>query len=109
MVVVLVVLIAAGGIIYRKAVKPTPPDNAQLTQHEFTNLMGSGYTEILLVFGNALKGDFMVGVYKTADLNGYSAEPATVKKSSQWKQDLSRKSPSDSDGRPILQTITALK
>ena len=44
----LVVLVAAAGIVYTKAVKPAPPDNAQLTELKFDSLMGSRYTEILL-------------------------------------------------------------
>ena len=50
----LVVVVAVAGIIYSRAVKPAPPDNAQLTEIKFEGLMGSRYTEILLVFGNAL-------------------------------------------------------
>jgi hypothetical protein len=47
-----------------------PKDNAQLTEHKFENLMGSRYTEILLVFGDALTSDYMAGVYNTLGLNG---------------------------------------
>jgi hypothetical protein len=71
----IVALIAiVGGIVYSKAVKALPPDNAQLTEIKFDGLMGSRYTEILLVFGNALKSDYMAGVYNTEGLNG--ANPA---------------------------------
>jgi hypothetical protein len=51
-----------------------PDDNAQLTQLNFENLMGSRYTEILLVFGNAVTKNFVAGVYNTLGLNG--ANPA---------------------------------
>ena len=51
-----------------------PKDNAQLTEMKWDGLMGSRYTEILLVFGNALKHEFMAGVYNTLGLNG--ANPA---------------------------------
>jgi hypothetical protein len=70
-VVSIIALIAiAAAVIYSKAVKPLPPDNSQLTEIKFDGLMGSRYTEILLVFGNALKHDFKAGVYNTVGLNG---------------------------------------
>ena len=51
-----------------------PPDDAQFTEINFKNLMGTRYTEILLVFGNAVTGNYMAGVYNTIGLNG--ADPA---------------------------------
>jgi hypothetical protein len=51
-------------------VADVPPDNAQLTEIKFEGLMGSRYTEILLVFGNAITKDFTAGVYNTVGLNG---------------------------------------
>jgi hypothetical protein len=51
-----------------------PKDNAQLTELKFDGLMGSRYTEILLVFGDAVTKDFTAGVYNTIGLNG--ANPA---------------------------------
>jgi len=51
-----------------------PKDNAQLTELQFEGLMGSRYTEILLVFGDAVTKDFTAGVYNTVGLNG--ANPA---------------------------------
>jgi hypothetical protein len=47
-----------------------PPDNAQLSDLKFDGLMGTRYTEILLVFGNVMTGDYMAGVYNTVGLNG---------------------------------------
>ena len=47
-----------------------PKDDAQLSELKFEGLMGSRYTEILLVFGNALTGDYTAGVYNTIGLNG---------------------------------------
>ena len=47
-----------------------PPDDAQLTEKKFDGLMGSRYTEILLVFGNAVTKNFTAGVYNTLGLNG---------------------------------------
>lgn len=70
--VAVVAIVAA--VIYSKAVKAVPPDNAQLTELAFDGLMGSRYTEILLVFGNALTKNFTAGVYNTVGLNG--AKPA---------------------------------
>jgi hypothetical protein len=51
-----------------------PKDDAQLTELKFDGLMGTRYTEILLVFGNALTKHFIAGVYNTVGLNG--ANPA---------------------------------
>ena len=51
-----------------------PKDNAQLTEYKFDNLMGSRYTEILLVFGDAVTSNYTAGVYNTIGLNG--ANPA---------------------------------
>ena len=51
-----------------------PKDDVQLTELKFDNLMGSRYTEILLVFGDAVTKDFTAGVYNTVGLN--SANPA---------------------------------
>jgi len=49
---------------------PIPKDDAQLTELTFNGLMGTRYTEILLVFGNAVTKDYIAGVYNTAGLNG---------------------------------------
>lgn len=46
-----------------------PNDDANRTQLEFDGLMGDRYTEILLVFGNVIKGEYMAGVYNTVGLN----------------------------------------
>jgi len=51
-----------------------PKDDVQLTEVKFDHLMGSRYTEILLVFGDAVTKDFTAGVYNTVGLNG--ANPA---------------------------------
>jgi hypothetical protein len=51
-----------------------PKDDAQLTENKFDGIMGSRYTEILLVFGDAVTKKFMAGVYNTIGLNG--ANPA---------------------------------
>lgn len=47
-----------------------PPDDANKQQMQFTDLAGTRYTEILVVFGNALTKDFTAGVYNTVGLNG---------------------------------------
>ena len=67
-----VAVLAASMLLVGCASKPD--DNAQLTQMNFDNLMGSRYTEILLVFGNAITKNFTAGVYNTLGLNG--ANPA---------------------------------
>jgi hypothetical protein len=51
-----------------------PKDDAPLTELKWDGLMGSRYTEILLVFGNAVTKNFTAGVYNTTGLNG--ANPA---------------------------------
>lgn len=51
-----------------------PKDNAQLTEMKWDGLMGSRYTEFLLVFGDAVTREYMAGVYNTTGLNG--ANPA---------------------------------
>lgn len=67
-------IVVAAVVIYPKLVAEAPNDDAQLAEIKFTNLMGTRYTEILVVFGNALKGDYVAGVYNTVGLNG--ANPA---------------------------------
>lgn len=47
-----------------------PDDDAHLTELKFDGLMGTRYTEILLVFGNAVTRKFTAGVYSTIGLNG---------------------------------------
>jgi len=73
---IVVVLLLAAAVIYTKGVKPIPPDNAQLTELSFDGLMGTRYTEILLIFGNGLTKDVTAGVYNTVGLNGadYSSD-----------------------------------
>ena len=51
-----------------------PKDDAQLTELKFDGIMGARYTEILLVFGDAVTKNFTAGVYNTIGLNG--ANPA---------------------------------
>jgi hypothetical protein len=47
-----------------------PNDDAQLTERHFDGLMGTRYTEILLVFGNAVTKNFVAGIYNTLGDNG---------------------------------------
>jgi hypothetical protein len=63
-------VVIAAFVVYSKAVKPNPPDNAELSELKFDGLMGTRYTEILLVFGNAMTSTYMAGVYNTVGLNG---------------------------------------
>jgi len=67
----MMVLVLAG---YLGGCASLPKDNAQLTEMKWDGLMGSRYTEILLVFGDAVTRDYMAGVYNTTGLNG--ANPA---------------------------------
>lgn len=58
--------------------KPKPDDDAQLTRQEHDGLMGTRYTEFLVVWGSPLKKEFVAGVYNTVGLN----HPAGSKDSS---------------------------
>ena len=49
--------------------KPKPADDEQLTLKEYDSLMGTRYTEFLIVWGNPLKKEFVAGVYNTVGLN----------------------------------------
>lgn len=49
--------------------KSLPKDNANVTTLKFQNLMGTQYTEILLVFGDAVTSKLTAGVYNTIGLN----------------------------------------
>ena len=71
---IVAVLVVAAIVVYPKVVAKAPKDDAQRTEVKWNGLMGTRYTEILLVFGNALAGDYMAGVYNTTGLNG--ANPA---------------------------------
>jgi hypothetical protein len=64
------VLVVAAIVIYPKLVTKAPKDDAHLSEIKFEGLMGSRYTEILLVFGNALKSEYVAGVYNSEGLNG---------------------------------------
>jgi len=66
-------VLAVAGVVLAGCAK-MPPDDAQLTEIKWNGLMGSRYTEILLVFGDALTRNYMAGVYNTTGLNG--ANPA---------------------------------
>lgn len=64
---------------------PQPKDDAKLTDIKYEGIIGTGYTEILLVFGNPLKGEYMAGVYNTVGLNdpdgkGDSSPPEILNK-----------------------------
>ena len=60
----------AATVILLSGCASIPPDNAQTTELKFDGLRDSRYTEILLVFGNAVTKDFTAGVYNTVGLNG---------------------------------------
>jgi hypothetical protein len=71
---IVALLAIAAAVVYSKAVKPIPQDKAGAVERTFDNLMGSRYTEILLVFGNGLTHKVTAGVYNTMGMNG--ANPA---------------------------------
>ncbi len=68
MVKTLGLLLVAGALLAGCAT--LPKDNAQVSEHSFDNLMGTRYTEILLVFGDAVTSNYTAGVYNTIGLNG---------------------------------------
>jgi len=49
--------------------KPKPADDENLTRMEHDGIMGTRYTEFLIVWGNPLKKEFVAGVYNTVGLN----------------------------------------
>ena len=68
------VAVLATALIVLAGCAKEPKDDAQLTEMKFDNLMGTRYTEILLVFGDAVTKSYTAGVYNTTGLNG--ANPA---------------------------------
>ena len=65
----LMVALMVGVSVLTGCAKPKPADDAQLTHMEFDGLMGTRYTEFLIVWGNPLKKEFVAGVYNTVGLN----------------------------------------
>lgn len=63
------VIILVGASILAGCARPKPADDAQLERLEFDGLMGTRYTEFLVVWGNPLKKEFVAGVYNTVGLN----------------------------------------
>lgn len=59
----------AGGIIYSKAIKSKPADDASVKLIRFDNVRTQRYTEILPIWGNGLTKKFVAGVYNTVGLN----------------------------------------
>ena len=49
--------------------KQKPGDDAELTRQQHDGLMGTRYTEFLIVWGSPLKKEFVAGVYNTVGLN----------------------------------------
>lgn len=64
-----VVIAVAAFVVYNTAVAPKPDDNANVKPLRAENLMGTQYTEILPVWGNAITEELIAGVYNTATLN----------------------------------------
>ena len=65
----LIGVLLLGTFILAGCSKPKPADDAQLTRQEHDGLMGTRYTEFLIVWGSPLKKDFIAGVYNTVGLN----------------------------------------
>jgi hypothetical protein len=49
--------------------KPKPADDENLTRMEHDGIIGTRYTEFLIVWGSPLKKEFVAGVYNTVGLN----------------------------------------
>lgn len=69
---IVAVVATAAVLVYPKLIAKAPSDDASLAELKFEGLMGSRYTEILLVFGNALTHKYVAGVYNSEGLNGGS-------------------------------------
>jgi len=65
----LICALIIGASVLSGCAKPKPADDEQLTRQEHDALMGTRYTEFLVVWGNPLKKDFVAGVYNTVGLN----------------------------------------
>lgn len=72
--IVAALVVVAAIVLYPKVVAEAPKDDAQLVEIKFSNIMGTRYTEILPVYGNALMSEYVAGVFNTLGLNG--ANPA---------------------------------
>ena len=66
---IIALLVVAGFIIYPKIIANPPKDNLSTKPLRAENLMGTQYTEILPVWGNALTKNLTAGVYNTLTLN----------------------------------------
>lgn len=65
----LMAVLIVGTSVLAGCAKSKPADDAQLERMEFDGLMGTRYTEFLIVWGNPLKKEFVAGVYNTVGLN----------------------------------------
>jgi hypothetical protein len=65
----LMVILFVGASLVAGCAKQRPADDAQLERLEFDGLMGTRYTEFLIVWGNPMKKEFIAGVYNTVGLN----------------------------------------
>lgn len=65
----LALLVIAAFVIYSKAVAPKPDDKSSAQLMTFENLLGTQYTEVLVVWGNGITKDLTAGVYNTVGLN----------------------------------------
>ena len=63
------VVLLLGASLLAGCAKPRLPDDENTTRMEFDGLMGTRYTEFLIVWGNPMKKDFVAGVYNTVGLN----------------------------------------
>ncbi len=65
----LVLIVIAAFIIYPKVIADPPKDDSNKKPLRAENLMGTQYTEILPVWGNAITKKLTAGVYNTLTLN----------------------------------------
>lgn len=66
---IVLLLIIAAIVVYTKAVADPPEDDLNTKPLRADKLMGTQYTEILPVWGNAITKDLIAGVYNTLTLN----------------------------------------
>ena len=62
-------VVLLGASLLAGCAKPKPTDDVQLKRLEFDGLMGTRYTEFVIVWGNPLKKEFVAWVYNTVGLN----------------------------------------
>ncbi len=88
--VIITILAIATFIIYPKIIANKPPDNANAKFLTFESLIGTQYTEVLLVWGNGITKNLTAGVYNTVGLNNADSTGNTSRDEVISKLDLAK-------------------